>query len=132
MALDDVGADSRSLALMSLLYPDVIKLDMRRMQRRGDAEIAPIVTAVGTESERSRAIVLAEGIDSEEQLAVARAWGATLGQGYLLGSPAPLPAHDPAVRALASTSGGDPCGATPFARVTNWKRPTAARGPWRR
>jgi EAL domain-containing protein (putative c-di-GMP-specific phosphodiesterase class I) len=124
VALDDVGADSRSLALMSLLYPDVIKLDMRLMQRRGDAEIATIVTAVGTESERSRAIVLAEGIDSEEQLAVARAWGATLGQGYLLGAPGPLPDGERSARALAlHGSGADPWGSTPYARVTNWKRP---------
>jgi EAL domain-containing protein (putative c-di-GMP-specific phosphodiesterase class I) len=124
VALDDVGADSRSLALMSLLYPDVIKLDMRLMQRRGDAEIATIVTAVGTESERSRAIVLAEGIDSEEQLAVARAWGATLGQGYLLGSPGRPPEEDPIGRALPLRgSGGDPWGSTPYDRVTNWKRP---------
>ena len=128
VAIDDVGADSRSLALMSLLYPDVIKLDMRLMQLRSDAEIATIVTAVGMESERSRAIVLAEGIDSEEQLAIARAWGATLGQGYLLGSPGPLPAEDPLARALPlHGSGGDPWGSTPYARVTNWKRPQ--RGP---
>ena len=33
VAIDDVGADSRSLALMPLLYPDVIKLDLRRLQR---------------------------------------------------------------------------------------------------
>jgi EAL domain-containing protein (putative c-di-GMP-specific phosphodiesterase class I) len=30
IAIDDIGADSRSLALMSLVYPDVIKLDLRR------------------------------------------------------------------------------------------------------
>ncbi len=34
VALENVGADSRSLALMSLLYPDVIKLDLRRLQQR--------------------------------------------------------------------------------------------------
>ena len=54
-------------------------------------DVARIVTAVGAEAERRHATVLAEGIDSEEQLATARAVGATLGQGYLLGEPAPLP-----------------------------------------
>ena len=34
IALDDVGADSRSLALMSILYPDVIKLDLRLLDGR--------------------------------------------------------------------------------------------------
>ena len=91
VAIDDVGADSRSLALMPLLYPDVIKLDLRRLSERDPADVARIVGAVGAESERRQALVLAEGIDSEEQLAAARAFGATLGQGYLLGEPAPLP-----------------------------------------
>jgi EAL domain-containing protein (putative c-di-GMP-specific phosphodiesterase class I) len=57
--------------------------------------VARIVGAVGAESERRQALVLAEGIDSEEQLAAARAFGATLGQGYLLGEPAPLPGSCP-------------------------------------
>jgi EAL domain-containing protein (putative c-di-GMP-specific phosphodiesterase class I) len=91
VALDDVGADSRSLALMPLLYPDVIKLDLRLLCRRDEADIARVVTAVGADAERRHTTVLAEGIDSEAQLATARAAGATLGQGYLLGAPEPLP-----------------------------------------
>src|SRR5215208_3520304 len=71
IALDDVGADSRSLALMSVLYPDVIKLDLRLLGRRSPEGRARIVTAVGAEAERRRGAVLAEGIDSEEQLAAA-------------------------------------------------------------
>jgi hypothetical protein len=55
---------------------------------------------------------------------VARAWGATLGQGYLLGAPGPLPDGERSARALAlHGSGADPWGSTPYARVTNWKRP---------
>ena len=128
VALQNVGADSRSLALMSLLYPDVIKLDLRRLQQRSPEDVARIVGAVGAESERRQAIVLVEGIDSEEQLAAARAFGAQLGQGFLLGEPGPLPATMPEPgRALRLTSsGGDPGGDSPFLRVTNWKRP--ARG----
>ena len=128
VAIQNVGADSRSLALMSLLYPDVIKLDLRRLQDRSAEDIARIVGAVGAESERRQAIVLVEGIDSEEQLAAARAFGAQLGQGFLLGEPGPLPTPMPEPgRALRLTSsGGDPGGDSPYLRVTNWKRP--ARG----
>ena len=128
VALENVGADSRSLALMSLLYPDVIKLDLRRLQARSPEDVARIVGAVGAESERRQAIVLAEGIDSEQQMAAARAFGAQLGQGFLLGEPAPLPASMPeAGRPLRLTSsGGHAGGDSPFLRVTNWKRP--ARG----
>ena len=125
VALENVGADSRSLALMSLLYPDVIKLDLRRLQQRAPEDIARIVGAVGAESERRQAIVLAEGIDSEAQMAAARAFGATLGQGYLLGEPAPLPGQlpEPGRKLRLTDSGGDVAGDPPFRRVTNWKRP---------
>ncbi len=125
VAIDDVGADSRSLALMPLLYPDVIKLDLRRLQQRDPADVARIVGAVGAESERRQALVLAEGIDSEEQLAAARAFGAQLGQGFLLGEPAPLPGAlpEPGRKLRLTDSGGDLAGEPPFRRVTNWKRP---------
>ncbi|MGI8781787.1 MAG: EAL domain-containing protein [Solirubrobacteraceae bacterium] len=125
ITLDDVGADSRSLALMPLLYPDVIKLDLRLLAKRSTEDLARIVTAVGAEAERGRATVLAEGIDSDEQLATARVFGATLGQGYLLGPPGALPETlPPAGRALRLPGGGgDPFGATPWERVTNWRRP---------
>ena len=125
IALDDVGADLRSLALMSVLYPDVIKLDLRLLGERSPEDRARIVTAVGAEAERRRAAVLAEGIDSEEQLAGARAYGATLGQGYLLGAPRPLPAPlpEPGRGLKLPGGGGDPFGAAPWERVTNWRRP---------
>jgi EAL domain-containing protein (putative c-di-GMP-specific phosphodiesterase class I) len=126
IALDDVGADSRSLALMSLLYPDVIKLDLRLLGRRSPEDRARIITAVGAEAERRRAAVLAEGIDSEEQLASARAFGATLGQGYLLGTPGALPdpLPEPGRGLRLHGGGGDPFGAAPWERVTNWRRPS--------
>jgi EAL domain-containing protein (putative c-di-GMP-specific phosphodiesterase class I) len=130
VALDDVGADSRSLALMPVLYPDVIKLDLRLLRDREPEDVARIVTAVGAEAEKRLATVLAEGIDSEEQLATARAAGATLGQGYLLGEPAPLPAELPSPgRGLRLTSsGGVPENVVPFQRVTNWRRPAEGSG----
>jgi EAL domain-containing protein (putative c-di-GMP-specific phosphodiesterase class I) len=126
VSLDDIGADSRSLALMPLLYPDVIKLDLKLLSEREPADVARVVTAVGFEAERRHATVLAEGIDSEAQLAMARAAGATLGQGFLLGEPGPLPNPLPeAGRPLRlAGTGGDPDGPLPDQRVTNWRRPT--------
>jgi EAL domain-containing protein (putative c-di-GMP-specific phosphodiesterase class I) len=90
VALDDVGADARSLALMPLLRPDVVKLDLRLVQQHPDTEVAEIVNAVLAERERSRIAIVAEGIETEAHLASARAMGATLGQGWLLGRPGPL------------------------------------------
>jgi EAL domain-containing protein (putative c-di-GMP-specific phosphodiesterase class I) len=127
IALDDVGSDLRTLALMPLLYPDVIKLDLPLLALRTAEDRARIVTAVGAEAERRHAAVLAEGIDSEAQLAAARAYGATLGQGYLLGAPGPLPDPLPEPGRELRLPGGtaDPFGATPWDRVTNWRRPSA-------
>jgi EAL domain-containing protein (putative c-di-GMP-specific phosphodiesterase class I) len=93
IALDDVGADTRSLALMPLLRPDVIKLDLRLVQDQPTPEIAAIAGAVGAQAERTGATVLAEGIETEEQAQYARALGATLGQGFLFGHPSPEPAR---------------------------------------
>ena len=88
IALDDVGVDERSLALMPFLAPDVIKLDMSLIQARGATPVAArVLNAVAAEAERSGAVLLAEGIETEEHLARARAVGATLGQGWLFGRP---------------------------------------------
>ena len=89
IALDDVGADSMSLAFLPLLAPDVVKLDLRLVQERPGPAIAEIMNAVNAHAERTGALVLAEGIETEEHLATARALGATLGQGWLLRPPGP-------------------------------------------
>ncbi|HST39724.1 MAG TPA: EAL domain-containing protein [Conexibacter sp.] len=91
IALDDVGADTRSLALMPVLRPDVIKLDLRLVQEQPTPEIAAIAGAVGAQAERTGATVLAEGIETAEQAQYARALGATVGQGYHLGRPTARP-----------------------------------------
>lgn len=91
IALDDVGADPASLALLPLLRPDVIKLDLRLVQHRPTEAIAEIFSAVNAEAERTNAVVLAEGIETEEHRCIARSLGATLGHGWLLGRPATLP-----------------------------------------
>jgi diguanylate cyclase (GGDEF)-like protein/PAS domain S-box-containing protein len=120
VALDDVGADVRSLALLSLIDPDVIKLDISLVQDRPSAEQAAIVSAVAAERERTGAVILAEGIETEEHRLIARSLGATLGQGWLFGRPGPLAAPLPVTRVRATrervvsdAAPGDPA-ATPF------------------
>lgn len=102
IALDDVGAEVASLALMPFLAPDVIKLDLHLVQRRPDRDIAALVGAVAAQSERSGAVVLAEGIETPAHRDAALGMGADVGQGWLLGRPGPLPAD------VASLSGGLP------------------------
>ncbi|MDQ3990877.1 MAG: EAL domain-containing protein [Actinomycetota bacterium] len=92
VAVDDVGTDARSLAIMPFLRPDVVKLDLRLVRNRPDPDIAATVNAVNAHAERTGAVVLAEGIETEEHLDTALAIGATMGQGWRFGYPGPLPA----------------------------------------
>ena len=96
VALDDVGADPETLALMALLRPDVIKLDMHMVQGRPDREVAEVVGAVNAQAQETGALVLAEGIETEQHLRIAMALGARLGQGYAFGRPEDLPETPPA------------------------------------
>jgi EAL domain-containing protein (putative c-di-GMP-specific phosphodiesterase class I) len=85
IALDDVGTDPRSLALMPFLRPDVIKLDLGLLHNSPSREIAEVVHAVNAEAERTGALILAEGIETEDHLRRALALGASYGQGWLFG-----------------------------------------------
>jgi EAL domain-containing protein (putative c-di-GMP-specific phosphodiesterase class I) len=92
IALDDVGTDPRSLALLPFLHPDVIKLDLNLMHDSPSREIAEVVHAVNAEAERTGALILAEGIETEEHLRRALALGSSYGQGWLFGRPGELDA----------------------------------------
>lgn len=91
IALDDVGTDAASLALMPFLDPDVIKLDMRLIQDSPTEELAEVINAVNAEAERSNLTILSEGIENDAHLRTSLAFGATLGQGWYFGKPGPLP-----------------------------------------
>ncbi|MGU3293237.1 EAL domain-containing protein [Williamsia sp. M5A3_1d] len=96
IALDDVGADSSSLALLELLRPDVIKLDMSLVQDRMSTDAAAaVLAAVTDEVDRTGAAVVAEGIENERHEQRAIDLGAHQGQGYFYGRPTRLPAFDP-------------------------------------
>jgi EAL domain-containing protein (putative c-di-GMP-specific phosphodiesterase class I) len=91
VALDDVGADPASLALMPFVHPDVVKLDMQLLRAPDDPHTARVVAAVAAYAEATGAVVLAEGIETTQHLATARAMGATVGQGRHYGWPGNLP-----------------------------------------
>ena len=101
---------------MSFLRPDVVKLDMRIVQEPFSAGAAAVVRAVRAYAQSSGALVLAEGIETEEHERRALSWGATLGQGWFYGRPGELPEQ----RIAGEVSGGrlvtpsaDPTGLTP-------------------
>jgi EAL domain-containing protein (putative c-di-GMP-specific phosphodiesterase class I) len=123
VAIDDIGARPESLALLPFVAPDVIKLDLRLVRERTDREIAAIVGAVQHDAERRDALILAEGIETEEHLDRALVFGAHLGQGWFFGEPDRLP------EPMLTTSGHlihrarpEPTVETPFALVATSSR----------
>jgi hypothetical protein len=126
VALDDVGADPMSLALMPFVHPDVVKLDMSLLHAPDDPHTSHVVAAVAAYAEVSGATVLAEGIETAAHEAIARTMGATVGQGWLYGRPAPLPAVAEPVQARLPLLQAPPTGraaGTPF-EIVAAHRPT--------
>jgi EAL domain-containing protein (putative c-di-GMP-specific phosphodiesterase class I) len=109
VALDDVGVDPHSLALLPVLRPDVIKLDMSLVKDATAAQSSAVMNAVCAHAESTGAVILAEGVETEEHVLIARTLGATLAQGWHFGRPGPLPAkaagHRPGTRRLAVPKG---------------------------
>ncbi|RXH19352.1 EAL domain-containing protein [Bradyrhizobium guangzhouense] len=88
-ALDDFGAGYAGLGLLARLQPDLIKIDMEllrdaHLSRARQAIIAGIVGIARTLDIE----VLAEGVEKEQELAVLRAAGISLFQGYYFAKPA--------------------------------------------
>jgi diguanylate cyclase (GGDEF)-like protein len=88
MAADDVGAGNAGLRLLSEVHFDVVKIDLSLVQ--GGVMHDPshgVLRALQELATRWNASVVAEGVETGEQLAVVRQLGIASAQGYLLGRP---------------------------------------------
>ncbi|MFC0436786.1 GGDEF domain-containing protein [Kutzneria buriramensis] len=85
VALDGVGDGDVPLALYTELAPEMIKLDRRIVAGLAiDAGKAALVQALAVLAEHNGAQLVAEGVESEEQLAAVRRLGFGMAQGNLL------------------------------------------------
>ncbi len=91
IALDDFGVGYSSLSTLRQFPFDKIKLDRSFMSEiEASRQARAIVRAVLAIGRAFEIPVLAEGIETEAQLATLRAEGCDEAQGYLLGRPAPM------------------------------------------
>jgi len=91
LAVDDAGAGFASLQHIVQLAPDFIKLDMS-LTRDIDTDAArrALASALIFFARETGASIIAEGIETEDELAILKSLGVSNGQGYLLGRPMPL------------------------------------------
>ncbi|MEM6369630.1 MAG: EAL domain-containing protein [Myxococcota bacterium] len=93
--LDDFGTGFSSLSHLRQFPVDRLKVDKSFVQniqtRKEDREIVRAIVALGRTLGKQ---VVAEGIETQSQLAVVRSIGCDFGQGWYFGHPGPLPHQD--------------------------------------
>ena len=90
IAIDDFGTGYSSLGYLKNLPIDSVKLDQSFVKgATTDPDDAALVMAVVTLGHNLRLKVIAEGIETEDQLKFLRLLRCDRGQGYLFGKPAP-------------------------------------------
>ena len=92
IALDDFGTGFASLAYLQRFPFDKIKIDRSfTMGLPGKQSSVAIISAVTALAGQLGMITTAEGVETEEQLAMITRLGCTQGQGYLIGKASPKP-----------------------------------------
>ncbi|HVA09472.1 MAG TPA: EAL domain-containing protein [Acidimicrobiales bacterium] len=103
LAIDDAGSGISSLQHVLRLSPDLIKLDRSLIQDLDRDPARRVLVGALVDLGRSmQAAVVAEGIETEAELAGLQSLGVPYGQGYLLGRPSRIPAQVPAVPVAAN------------------------------
>ena len=87
VALDEVGAGWSSLSLLAAVRPEVVKLDKGLVKGLPDEGARTVVRAVVDLAHSLGAVVVAEGVETEQLAGQVAELGADLGQGWLFGRP---------------------------------------------
>ncbi len=93
LAIDDAGAGYSGLQHIVRLKPDMIKLDMTLTRGINvDPARQALASALIFYAQMTQCVIIAEGVETRDELDTLRMLGVPRGQGYFLGRPAGLPA----------------------------------------
>lgn len=94
LAVDDFGAGFSNVPLLAELAPDFIKLDASLVTgARMHLRKRVVLEALAQLGRRLNGTVVAEGLETEEDVRAAREAGVSLGQGFVFGRPGPAAVH---------------------------------------
>ncbi len=92
LAVDDVGAAYAGLRLITEVAPDFIKIDMALTRDVHQSEVKrQLIRAVASFCAETHLPLIAEGVESREELQAVTELGVRLAQGHLFGQPAARP-----------------------------------------
>ena len=108
IGVDDAGSGFSSMSHIVNMEPDVIKVDislvrdihLNRMRRA-------MVGALAEFARQAGALVIAEGVEAEEERTALLSLGVTAAQGYLLGRPRPCACSSPPVEEPPAVAASD-------------------------
>lgn len=90
VAIDDVGAGHSNLERISIIKPEVLKIDRSLCGRLGEDHCTEeVFSSLVNLGRRIGAMIVAEGVETRQQALVALERGADLLQGYLIMQPQP-------------------------------------------
>lgn len=89
IAIDDFGSGASSSHRVSLLKPDIIKIDRSLLLKYELGDVDPLLSAIQLAKEHN-ALTVIEGIETSHQHDLMKALGIDYFQGFLLGRPLPL------------------------------------------
>jgi diguanylate cyclase (GGDEF)-like protein len=103
LELDDFGTGYSSLAYLQRLPVETIKLDRSFVMNIGESDNARAIAKAAIDMVHAlKKQIVAEGVETKEQLALLRKWGCDAIQGYLLSRPLPPEQF------VAAARGGEP------------------------
>lgn len=98
VALDDLGSGNTAINYIDLLSPDYIKLDKHIVTTAVEQEQYGLLLGLVSHAKHRNITVIAEGVETERQLAVMQEFGVDMVQGWLIAKPAAEPVREFSVK----------------------------------
>ncbi len=111
-AMDDVGEGLSTIEALAVVRPEIIKIAKGLVSSADDPGSAAVIRGLVETARALDGHIIAEGIETSSDAARMLSLGATLGQGWALGAPAPL--HEALEGAMAEPPAVHPIARAPL------------------